>query len=211
MRFLKNCSLLALFSVFCLLAGCQTSGPEKTLSDTAKALTDKDSGAFLAQFDMDAFASHELVNLKQDNSLLNFTSNLGSLLGIGSEMDAWLNSAMDLKQQYTRTFTRTVGSGELVNQCTRSMTPDCPWDPQALKKAEVKQINEQCAVARVTTQANMTSWIALRKVGENWRIVGKAVLEDTAVRFATDEKPLLDQSQPKPAQQPADESGAQSI
>ena len=99
-------SLIIVLGLALLLAACQTSGPQKTLNDAAKALTDKNSQAFMAQFDMDAFASHELVNLKEDNSLLNFAGDLGTLFGIGNEMDRWLESAMDLKSQYTRTFTR---------------------------------------------------------------------------------------------------------
>ena len=104
-------SLIFVLGLALLLAACQTSGPQKTLNDAAKALTDKNSQAFMAQFDMDAFASHELVNLKEDNSLLNFAGDLGTLFGIGNEMDRWLESAMDLKSQYTRTFTRMVGTG----------------------------------------------------------------------------------------------------
>ena len=84
-----------------------------------------------------------------------------------------------------------VGTGELVAQCTRSQSPDCPWEPQALKKAEVKELGTDAAIARVTTPANMTSWLALRKVGEKWLIVGKAVLEDQAAKFATNTKPIL--------------------
>ncbi len=186
----RGCALLlALCLVFCL-AGCKGSGPESSLEETAKALKAKDSGAFLAQVDMDAFASHELANLRQDNALLDFAGKLGSMLDLQTDLGALLNSVMNLKQQYTKTFVRTVGSGELVNQCTKAQTPDCPWDPRALEQAEVKKLDEETAVARVTTTANMTSWIALRKKGDRWLIVGKAVLEETAVRYARDVQPL---------------------
>ncbi len=194
-------NLVTLILVLCLafvLAACLSSGPQKTLNDTAKALTEKNSQNFMAQFDMDAFASHELVNLKEDNSLLSFAGDLGALFGFGNSMDQWLESAMDLKNQYTRTFNRMVSSGELIAQCTRSQSPDCPWEPGALKKAEVTEISETAAVARVTTPANMTSWIALRKEGDKWLIVGKAVLEEQARKFATNTRPILS---PEPQQQ----------
>ena len=206
-------SILSLVLCLGLLAGCQETGAKKTLSDAAKALTEKNSQAFLGLIDMDAFASHELVNLKENNSFLSFAGEVGSLFGVGNEMDEWLKGAMNLKDQYTRTFTRTVGTGELVNQCTTAKTPDCPWDPDGLKKAEVKEIGTNAAVARVTTKANMTSWVALQKQGEKWVIVGKAILEDQATKFATNERPILsaipnekEAPKAKPAPAPAPET-----
>lgn len=214
-------TLMLVLGLAFLLAACQTSGPQKTLNAAAQALTEKNSQNFMAQIDMDAFASHELVNLKQDNSLLSFAGDLGALFGFGNRMDQWLESAMDLKSQYTRTFTRMVSSGELVAQCTRSQSPDCPWEPGALKKAKVVEIDDTAAVAQVTTPANMTSWLALRKEGDTWYIVGKAVLEEQARKFATNTRPILSQEteqeqapaapeQPKAPEKPAPEASGQS-
>lgn len=173
-----------------LLAACQTGGPKKTLEDTANALTKRDSGAFLAQIDSRSYAAHEFVNLKASNELLNGLDTFGQMLGLGSQVNDLLNTVIDLEGRNTKTFTRTVATGELVNQCTKAQTPDCPWVPDALNKAEVKELGPDAAIAKLTTPANMTSWIALRKEGEKWRIVGKAVLEEMATKFANDAKPL---------------------
>ena len=67
---------LALAALFCLtlgLAGCQ-SGAGKTLEQAGTALKNKDSGAFLSQFDMQAYAAHEFANLKQSSHCLLYTS-----------------------------------------------------------------------------------------------------------------------------------------
>ena len=171
------------------LAGCE-SGPQKTLSQAAKALDDKDSAAFLARFDMKAFAAHEMMNLREDSDLFSGLDAIGGFLGITPEVDRVVRDVMNLENTLTRTFTRTAGSGELVNQCSRATTPDCPWVPSALRKAQVRELDQQAAIARVTTPASMTSWIALRRDGEEWRVVGKAILEETAEHYARDETPL---------------------
>jgi len=112
------------------------------------------------------------------------------MLGLGSQVNDLINSIIDLQGRYTDTFTRTVASGELQDQCSKSKTPDCPWVPEALASAEVRELNETAAVAKVTTPANMTSWIALRKHNDQWKIVGKATLQDTAEKFANDASPV---------------------
>lgn len=183
---------LAITALFCLtlgLAGCQ-SGAGKTLEQAGTALKNKDSGAFLSQFDMQAYAAHEFANLKQSNQLLSGLDSMGKMLGLGSQVNDLINSIIDLQGRYTDTFTRTVASGELQDQCSKSKTPDCPWVPEALASAEVRELNETAAVAKVTTPANMTSWIALRKHNDQWKIVGKATLQDTAEKFANDASPV---------------------
>ena len=185
--------LLSLACMLCLalaLSACEGSGPKSALDAASKALQAKDSQAFLAQIDMKSYAAHEMVNLKQDHTRLNRLDSIGDMLGLGSELNELLDQIMDLENRTVKTLNRTVSSGELVNLCTKAQTPDCPWVPEALAKAEVKNLSETEAVARVTTPANMTSWIALRKADKDWKIVGKAVMEEDAARFARDSQPL---------------------
>ena len=109
---------LALAALFCLtlgLAGCQ-SGAGKTLEQAGTALKNKDSGAFLSQFDMQAYAAHEFANLKQSSQLLSGLDSMGKMLGLGSQVNDLINSIIDLQGRYTDTFTRTVASGELQDQ-----------------------------------------------------------------------------------------------
>ena len=185
--------LLSLTCLLCLalaLSACEGAGPKSALDAASKALQAKDSQAFLALVDMKSYAAHEMVNLKQDHKLLNRLDSIGGMLGLGSELNELLDQIMDLENRTVKTLNRTVSSGELANMCTKAQTPDCPWVPESLAKAEVKSLSETEAVARVTTPANMTSWIALRKADKDWKIVGKAVLEEDAARFARDSQPL---------------------
>lgn len=171
------------------LAACR-DGAEKALEQTAKALEEHDSAAFLAQVDMTAMAANELSNLEESNGIIQGLDVLGNILGLGSRVGDVLRESVDMENRLTRSFRRTVGSGELVNQCRRAQTPDCPWVPESLRAAQVKKLDEQAAIARVTTPAGLTSWIALRRQGEAWRVVGKAVLEETAAAYARgEEKP----------------------
>ncbi|MDO5536267.1 MAG: hypothetical protein Q4F72_01860 [Desulfovibrionaceae bacterium] len=184
---LSACTIVLILALCLPLAACkEKSGPEKALDTTAKALKDKNSALFLNQLDINAFTYHELVNLRKDNTLLDLAGNLGSLLGIDNQLQELLVAASSLKEQYISTFTRTVNSGELPAHCSRSLTADCPWDPAGLEKAEVQLLDENAAIARVTTSANITSWVALRKKGEAWAIVGKAPSQETATLFAKD-------------------------
>ena len=186
----KALSLAGMLCLALALAACEGAGPKSALDAASKALQAKDSTAFLAQIDMKSYAAHEMANLKQDHQLLNRLDSLGGMLGLGSELDELLGQVLDLENRTVKTMTRTVSSGELVNMCAKAQTPDCPWVPEALAKAEVRSLSETEAVAKVTTPANMTSWIALRKAGKDWKIVGKAVLEADAAGFARDSQPL---------------------
>ncbi len=211
-RFLKrSCALILGVCLLMPLAGCRKTGPEKTLDDTAKALRDKDSKSFLAQIDINAFTYHELVNLRKDNSLLDLAGNLGSMFGLNNELEEMIMTATNLKEQYVSTFTRTVDSGEMMAMCARAATADCPWDPAGLTKAEVVKLDDGTAVARVTTSANITSWLALRREGEAWLIVGKAATRETAERFARDQSRLPRQEAPQepvfPGTEPSGQGG----
>ena len=89
-----------------------------------------------------------------------------------------------------------VATGQMMAQCRRSITPDCPWVPQSLKAAKIIEVGPDAAIASVTTPANITSWLSLRKEGNAWKIVGRAPLENLARRYAS-----------PPREQPADQPG----
>jgi len=61
--------------------------------------------------------------------------------------------------------------------------------PESLKAAKITELGADAAVAQVTTPARMTSWLALRKVGEKWLVVGQAVMESTAREYALQKAP----------------------
>ena len=65
------------------------------------------------------------------------------------------------------------------------------------------ELGPDAAVASVTTPAGMTSWLALRKQGENWRVVGRAVMENMARAFAQAGQAKAAPAAPAKAQQPA--------
>ncbi len=161
------------------LTGCLASGPEKPLEDMAKALENRDATAFLNHMDMKRFAANEVQGLTKNNAALSALSDMGKFLGIGG-MESLLGSVMETPQQITESFTRGVSTGELINACTRSQKPNCPWVPDSLRGAKVKELSEASAVAQVTTPAGMTSWLALTKQGDAWKVVGHAVLENDA-------------------------------
>ena len=59
----------------------------------------------------------------------------------------------------------------------------------SLKNAKVTELGPDAAVAQVSTPARMTSWLALRKTGEKWLVVGQAVMESTAREYAQQKAP----------------------
>lgn len=186
--FPRSTSLLPL-TLFLLvfLAACFSSGPQKTLKAMAGALQKKDTSAFLACLDLKRYASNEIKNLTRDNQALNSLNSLGRVMGLGEGMmDGLLDSVLNMESQLQRQYTRGVSTGEMENQCRAARTPDCPWTPDALRNAQVKEMGADAAVASVTTQAGVTSWLALRKKGEQWLVVGRAPLEDTAGAYAAD-------------------------
>jgi hypothetical protein len=198
--FPRSASLLLLALLPLFLAACFPSGPQKTLNAMAGALQKKDSSAFLACLDLKLYASNEIKNLTRDNQALNSLNSLGRMMGLGGEMmDDLLDSVLNMESQLQRDFTRGIGTGEMENQCRAAQTPDCPWTSDALKNAQVKELNEDAAVASVTTQARVTSWLALQKKGERWFVVGRAPLEDSARSSAADKPAPGEKSGDKPA------------
>ena len=166
-----------------LVAACVSSGPQKALNGMAEALKKNDSAAFLAAMDMKSFANNEMKNLAKEEAPLGFLDSLGCSLGIGG-MDEILGSIVDMESRLHNQFNRGVSTGELMAQCREVETPNCPWVPESLNNAKITEIGSAAAVAQVTTPARMTSWLALRKVGDKWLVVGRAVMESTARQYA---------------------------
>ncbi len=185
-----------------LLASCLSSGPEKPLGAMADAMEKNDSAAFLAQMDMPLFAANEARNMTSENEALNMLDSLGQDLGLGG-MDQLLGSALNMEDKLRKSLTRGVSTGELMAHCRKAERPDCPWVPESLRNARVVELGPDAAVASVTTPAGMTSWLALRKQGENWRVVGRAVMEDMARAFAQAGQAKAAPAAPAKAQQPA--------
>ena len=185
-----------------LLASCLSSGPEKPLGAMADAMEKNDSAAFLAQMDMPLFAANEARNMTNENEALNMLDSLGQDLGLGG-MDQLLGSALNMEDKLRKSLTRGVSTGELMAHCRKAERPDCPWVPESLRNARVVELGPDAAVASVTTPAGMTSWLALRKQGENWRVVGRAVMENMARAFAQAGQAKAAPAAPAKAQQPA--------
>ena len=180
MKLFRRALLLPLVVLLgALVAACVTSGPQKALNDVADALSKNDGGAFLAQLDMKPFATNQIKNMTREDQALNALDSMGRLLGLGG-MEDLLGSVVDMQARLQKQYMRGVSTGELVAQCAKADTPDCPWVPE---------LGDGAAIAQVTTPARMTSWLALRKVGEKWLVVGQAVMESTAREYAVQKAP----------------------
>ena len=176
---LACCALMAL-----VLLGCDgASGPQKALNNLAKALDDNDSKAFLAGMDMKAYAENHIRNMAADDPALRALGSLGRLFRLGN-VDQLLAGALDMQAQMEADFTRGVSTGELMARCRTDETPECPWVPEALRDAKIVEVGAEAAIAKITTPARLTSWLALRKQGERWLVVGRAALEQTARQYA---------------------------
>lgn len=167
-----------------VLAACMATGPQKSLDEMAKAMESNDGQAFLACIDMQAFAANYVRNMTKNDDALSSLNALGQMLGFGSLNDL-IDSVVDMQKRLSDQFNRGVSSGELMAECAQSTTPDCPWVPKSLREATIVEIGQEAAIAKVTTPARLTSWIALRKIGDRWLVVGQAVLESVARAYAT--------------------------
>lgn len=172
--------------VFCLLfflAGCTASGPQKALDEMASAMENNNPAAFMYHLNMKEFAANYTADLANTDDALGALNSLGNLFGIGN-LDEFIGSIINFQSQLEQRFERGVASGELMIQCRKSETPDCPWVPQSLRDAKIIEIDQNAAIAKITTPAKLTSWLAMRKFGEQWKVVGNAVLESTARKYA---------------------------
>ena len=172
-------------SFFCavLLVACLGQGPEHTLNKAAEALEKNDSAAFMAQLDMPAFAASQIKNITREDGALRSLDSLGRMLGLGG-MEDLIGSVFNMERRLQEEFVRGVSSGELPASCRRATTPDCPWVPESLRRASVIKLDDGAAVAKVSTPEKIISWLALRRKGDAWLVVGQAPLEETARAYA---------------------------
>jgi len=96
-------------------------------------------------------------------------------------------------------FKKRIGTGELVNECSQAASTRCPWVPASLRAAKIKELGTDAAVAHLTIPGNIATWIAMSKIGEEWKIVGLSPQEELAMRYA--KNPPAPPA--PPAQQPA--------
>lgn len=167
-----------------LLGACMATGPQKALNGIADALAKNNSAAFLSHIDMQAFAANHIRNVTRNDEALNSINALGQLFGLGN-LDDLIGNLVDMQKKLADQFNRGVASGELVAECAQSTTADCPWVPASLREAAITELGPDAAIAKITTPAKITSWLALHKIGDSWQIVGQAVLEATARQYAT--------------------------
>ena len=181
MKSLAFCVLL--FAIF--LGGCQSGTPQQKLLDkAASALDGKNPAEFLDCIDLSAYAANQVRNLTNNDAVLGTLNKWSNQLGVG-RLDNIIDNVMDVGGKIRQELTEGVASGQIMAQCARALTPDCPWSPSALKNAKIVDLSQDAAIAQVTTPANITSWLAMRKIDGAWKIVGRAPMESAARKFAT--------------------------
>ena len=180
MNIIRTC---AFFVATVALLACTTSGPRKTLDELASALQNNRPEEFLSLVDMTAYADNSLAALTSGNAVYDSLNSLSSMLGLGG-LDAMINSVIDYRAELSDKLAREVASGELASRCEKSGETNCPWVPVSLREAQIIEIAPSAAIAKVTTPAKLTSWIALRKVGEKWMVTGQALMEEEARKYA---------------------------
>lgn len=185
---MKKFFALFTFAFLAGLAACTTSGPQAALDKVARAMADNNPSQFLAGIDLPAYSANYLQNMTSSDMALNSINELGNLLGIGG-LDKLIGSIVDVQARIKNEFERGIASGELMAQCSSATSPDCPWVPEALRNAHIVELGPSTAIARVTTPPRITSWLAMCKYGENWKIVGRAVMENEAREMANAAKP----------------------
>ncbi len=171
--------------VLLLLAACVTSGPQKALDEVADAMEKNNGAAFLSHIDMQAFAANHIKNLTQNDNALSSINAIGQMFGLGS-LDDLIGNVINMQARLSTELNQGVSSGELMAECRKSDTPNCPWVPQSLRKARVVELGPNSAIAQVTTPTSLTSWLAMKKINNQWLIVGQAILESTARAYAAE-------------------------
>lgn len=187
--------MLKEFILFCgiaFLAACNQGGPQKALDETAKAMENNNPQAFLSNFDLKAYTANRITAMTENDKALNMLNSFGNALGLGS-IDSLINSFLDIEADIREDFTLGISTGELMAECRSGDTPNCPWTPEALRSAQIIEVGQDGAIAKVTTKAQLTSWLAMRKIGDNWFIVGLAPLESQARVFASQATPPASQ------------------
>lgn len=166
-----------------LLGACMETGPRKTLNDMARAMEKNNGPAFLASFNMPLFAENYIRSMTRSDEALNSINTLGKLFGLGS-LDDLIGNVLDVESRLTEEYGGGVSTGKLKLACENASTADCPWVPASLRDAEIVELSPQAAIAKITTPIRITSWLALRKQGDKWMVVGQAPLESTASAYA---------------------------
>lgn len=196
----ENMKKYAALVLCALVLACTATGPQLTLDNLATSMEKNNTQQFLAQFDMAQYANNYIKNFGSGDQALSSLNTLGNaigkMLGVGN-LDELIGSVVDMKAYLAEQFNRGVATGELMAQCRTAIKPDCPWVPEALRKAQVIQINNNSAIAKITTPAKITSWLAFKQIDKKWMIVGQAALEGDARAMA--------QAGPKPATAPSKE------
>lgn len=175
---------LILAAIAAVLVACTATGPQKALDELAQAMDKNNSQAFLAGIDMDAYAANYVRNMTNNDEALSSINAIGQMFGLGN-LDDLIGSVVDMGKRLSDQFNRDIATGELMAKCRQAETPNCPWVPQSLRNARIVEIGQDAAIAQVTTPARLTSWLALRKIGGKWLVVGQAALEATAREYAT--------------------------
>ena len=187
-------------SAVCLLlmSGCIGSGPGKALHGVASSLERKDSAAFLARIDIKRYAAAYMDNFTQGNPALKALDSAASKL-FGMGVADMVNSLASMEEKLAADFKNRVASGELAAECSEAASAGCPWAPASLRGAKIKELGPDAAVAHVTMPGNVSAWIAMAKIGEEWKIVGLSSREEFATRYAKN----TPAPPPPPEQRPA--------
>ncbi|MBQ7608307.1 MAG: hypothetical protein IJU76_10115 [Desulfovibrionaceae bacterium] len=182
--------LVFLAHLFLVSACGETPTAKSALANVALALEQNNASLFLAHFDLKACAAGQIRNMTDANDALYTLDKLGKSLGIGG-MEDLLGNLYDVEHSLKQNFVKKVSTGALVQECSRSDASGCPWVPDSLRRADVRKVDDSCAIARIVSPAKMTTWLALAKRGERWMIVGWADLEETAKRYALGRDEIL--------------------
>lgn len=175
-----------LLTLLCLvLVGCTTSGPQKALDEMADAMEKHNGALFLSHIDMAQFAANHIRNLTSEDTALSSLDAIGKMFGLGN-LDGIINNVMDMQSRISSELNRGVSSGELMAECRRTDKPNCPWVPQSMRNARIVELGPDSAIAQVITPTSMASWLSLKKIGNNWFVVGQSVLESVARAYAAE-------------------------
>lgn len=172
-HFLINSILAIALAVFA--TGCG-SGPQTTLDKVADALETKDGEAFSQVVDI---ARCFEIGYKMEKTAFRNTMSqiLKGITGSSSQTARMADLVLPdvQRQKGAEMFKELVNTGQILMLCQQSKKPDCPWVPDSLRKAEVKEVADNIAVAAVDTPNGLRQWVGLREVEGEWivKVVAK--------------------------------------
>ncbi len=173
--------VLLLVSIF--LVACTGSDAEVPLNKMADALADKNPTLFLEQMDMSRYATAQVHNQTNASEPLKALDAVGKMLGIGGLSDL-IGAVSDMERKENEYFTHGISTGELELMCKESKKTNCPWVATSLRNAELVEISDVAAVARITTPTNISTWLSLAKINNVWKVVGSSELQSVAKSYA---------------------------